>query len=151
MELMMKKILFAIMIVFFSGCSIKSAFKHDPFYEKTLKYTQRSQILNSLETKALIDAVYLNDLYKNKFQNPTFLVGVYNNFDNQLVNNEFSIYLNGKKPIKISKNIPEFIAYKNFPFYNSWMNYYLVEFPKTDKPYILEYKSKNWGEAKLIF
>jgi hypothetical protein len=147
----MKKILFIIMIIFLSGCSIKSAFKHDPFYEKTLKYTQRSQIINSLETKALIDAVYLNDLYKNKFENPTFLVGVYNNFDNQLVNNEFSIYLNGKKPIKISKKISEFIAYKNFPFYNSWMRYYIVEFPKANKPFVLEYKSKHWGKTKLIF
>jgi hypothetical protein len=151
MELKMKKILFVLMIILFSGCTIKSAFKHDPFYEKTLKYTQRAQILNSLETKALIDAVYLNDLYKNKFQNPTFLIGIYNDFDNQLINNEFSITLNEQKPIKISKKIPDFILYKNFPFYNSWMTYYLVQFPKTNKPYILEYKSIHWGEAKLIF
>jgi hypothetical protein len=147
----MRKFLFVLMIILFSGCSIKSAFKHDPFYEKTLKYTQRSQILNSLETKALIDAVYLNDLYKNKYKNPTLLIGIYNDFNNDLTNKEFSIYLNGKKPIKISKKIPEFILYKSFPFYNSWMNYYVVEFPKTKKPYVLEYKSVHWGETKLIF
>ena len=147
----MKKILLLLLIILFSGCSIKEAFKHDPFYEKTLKYTQRSQILNSLETKALIDAVYLNDLYKNKFQNPTFLIGVYNDFNNKLENQEFSIYLNNQKPIKISKNIPNFILYKHFPFYNSWMSYYIVQFPKTKRPYVLEYKSKDWGEAKLIF
>jgi hypothetical protein len=147
----MKKILFITMILFFSGCTIKSAFKHDPFYEKTLKYTQRSQILNSLETKALIDAVYLNDLYKNRFKNPTFLIGVYNNFNSELVNKEFSLYLNGQKPVKISDKIPDFILYKNFPFYNSWMKYYIVEFKKTDKPFVLEYKSSHWGETKLIF
>lgn len=147
----MKKIFLIILTVFFSGCGIQSALKHDPFYEKTLKYTQRSQILNSLETKALIDAIYLNDLYKNKFKNPTFLIGIYNDFDNTLTNQEFSIYLNSKKPIKISKKIPSFILYKQFPFYNSWMTYYLVEFPKTKKPYVLEYKSKNWGEVKITF
>jgi hypothetical protein len=147
----MKKIFLIILTVFFSGCGIQSALKHDPFYEKTLKYTQRSQILNSLETKALIDAIYLNDLYKNKFKNPTFLIGIYNDFDNTLTNQEFSIYLNSKKPIKISKNIPNFILYKQFPFYNSWMTYYLVEFPKTKKPYVLEYKSKHWGEVKITF
>ncbi|WP_024792004.1 hypothetical protein [Lebetimonas sp. JS170] len=147
----MKKFLFILLLIFFSGCSIKQALKHDPFYEKTLKYTQRTQILNSLETKALIDAVYLNGLYKNKFQNPTFLIGVYNDFDNQLINQEFSICLNGQKPVKISSKIPKFILYKIFPFYNSWMNYYLVKFPDTGKPYILEYKSKDWGEVKLIF
>ncbi|WP_156922596.1 hypothetical protein [Lebetimonas sp. JH292] len=58
----MKKLLFILLLIFFSGCSIKQALKHDPFYEKTLKYTQRAQILNSLETKSLIDAVYLNNL-----------------------------------------------------------------------------------------
>jgi hypothetical protein len=147
----MKKIFLIILTVFFSGCGIQSALKHDPFYEKTLKYTQRSQILNSLETKALIDAIYLNDLYKNKFNNPTFLIGVYNDFGNTLINKEFSIYLNSKKPLKISKNIPNFILYKQFPFYNSWMTYYLVEFPKTNKPYVLEYKSKHWGEVKITF
>jgi len=146
----MKKIFF-ILVIIFSGCSIKKAFKHDPFYEKTLKYTQRDQIINSLETRALIDAVYLNDIYKNKFQNPTFLIGVYNDFNNKLENQEFSIYLNNQKPIKISKKIPNFILYKHFPFYNSWMNYYIVEFPKTKKPYNLKYISKNWGKVKLIF
>jgi len=147
----MKKFLFIVLLILFSGCSIKTALKHDPFYEKTLKYTQRAQIINSLETKSLIDAVYLNDLYQNKFQNPTFLVGIYNDFENNLTNKEFSIYLNNQKPIKISTKIPDFIMYKSFPFYNSWMKYYLVTFPKTNKPYKLEYKSKHWGEVNLTF
>ena len=147
----MKKFLFIVLLILFSGCSIKTALKHDPFYEKTLKYTQRAQIINSLETKSLIDAVYLNDLYQNKFQNPTFLVGIYNDYENNLTNKEFSIYLNNQKPLKVSTKIPDFIMYKSFPFYNSWMTYYLVTFPKTNKPYKLEYKSKHWGEVNLTF
>ena len=147
----MKKFLFILLLILFSGCSMKSALKHDPFYEKTLKYTQRGQIINSLETKSLIDAVYLNDLYQNKFQNPTFLVGIYNDFENNLTNEEFSIYLNNQKPLKVSTKIPNFIMYKSFPFYNSWMTYYLVTFPQTHKPYNLEYKSKHWGKVNLTF
>ena len=135
----------------FNGCALKTALKKDPLYEKTLKYTRRGQIVNSLETKALIDAINLNDLYPKKFKNPTFLIGIYNNQNNVLDNKEFSIFLNGKKPIKEFKKIPEFIPYKNYPFYNAWMTYYIVIFPKTNKPYRLIYKSIHWGEAKFIF
>ncbi len=137
--------------IIFNGCAIKNAFKKDILYEKTLKYTQRGQIVNSLETKALIDAVYLNPLYPNKFKYPTFLIGVYNGFDNSIQNNEFTLTLNGKKPVKITSQIPNFIPYRYYPFYNSWMNYYIVEFNQTNKPLKLIYKSKHWGEAKLTF
>jgi len=148
----MKKLIFflSILAIAFSGCSIKKALQKDNFYEKTLKYTQRGQIVNSLETKALIDAIYLNSLYPDKFQNPTFLVGIYNDFDNKLINNEFNLTLNNKPPIKISKTIPKFLPYKLYPFYNKWMTYYMVEFNKTS-PLILKYKSQHWGEIKFIF
>jgi len=145
----MKKILL-IFLLFFSGCSIKGVLNEDPLYEKTLIHTQRGQIINSFETKALIDGIYLNPLYNN-FKNPTFLVGIYNNFDNTLINKEFNLTLNNKTPIKISKTIPDFIPYKKFPFYNKWMSYYLVEFNNTKKPFILTYKSKHWGEVNLTF
>jgi hypothetical protein len=145
----MKK--FLLIILIFTGCSIKTAIKHDPLYEKTLTYTQRGQIINSLETKAMLDAVYLNPLYPKKFKNPAFLIGVYNEMDNTLNNIEFKLMLNNQQPIKISKEIPKFILYKKFPFYNKWMNYYIVEFNNTQKPYNLIYKSKHWGEVKFIF
>jgi len=149
----MKKVILILVSTLFiiNGCALKSALKSDHLYEKTLKYTERSQILNSLETKALIDVVYLNPLYQEKFKNPTFLVGVYNNFNNTLTNSVFKITLNNKKPLDINTTIPSFIPYKYFPFYNSWMNYYLVTFPSTSKPYILKYTNKYYGSAKFIF
>lgn len=145
----MKKILL-IFLLFFSGCSIKEVLSKDPLYEKTLMYTQRGQIINSFETKALIDAIYLNPLYNN-FKNPTFLIGVYNDFDNTLINKEFNLTLNNQAPIKISKTIPNFIPYRKFSFYNEWMSYYLVEFNNTKKPLILIYKSKYWGDVTITF
>ncbi|QCI28066.1 hypothetical protein [Caminibacter pacificus] len=148
----MKKFAFLLLpfMVLLTACSIKTAFKQDPLYEKTLRYTQRGQILNSLETKALIDVVYLNPLYQDKFKNPTFLVGVYNNFDNTLNNDEFNLTINGEKPSKISQNIPKFVLYKHFPFYNSWMKYYLVE-TNTSAPFKIEYDSKHWGDVNFTF
>ncbi len=149
----MKKLLFLIIsaMILFNGCALKTALKKDPLYEKTLKYTRRGQIVNSLETKALIDAINLNDLYPKKFQNPTFLIGIYNNQNNALENKEFSILLDSKKPLKTTTIIPGFIPYKNFPFYNTWMTYYIVTFPQTDKPYKLTYKSVHWGEVNFTF
>lgn len=149
---MKKLVLFLIILNFiFSGCSVKKLIKNDPIYEKTLKYTQRGQIINSLETRALIDAVYLNPLYPKKFQNPTFLIGVYNDFNNELINNEFNLTLNNTTPTKISTDIPNFIPYKFYPFYNEWMKYYLVEFAPTNPPYKLIYKSKHWGKVEFTF
>jgi len=137
--------LFFISLIF-TGCSLKNAIKQDPIYEKTLKYTQRCQIISSFETKALIDIVYLNPLYPNKFQKPTFLIGIYNDFNNTINNIEFNLTINNK-PIKVS-SIPNYILYKNFPFYNSWMNYYLIT-TDTKSPFVIEYKSKHWGKCKI--
>jgi hypothetical protein len=146
----MRKILFLVTLFFLTACSVKTAFKKDPLYEKTLLYTQRGQIINSLETKALIDVVYLNPLYENKFKNATFLVGVYNDFNNTLINQEFNITINSKKPDKISENIPSFILYKEFPFYNNWMKYYIIE-TNSSSPYIITYSSKHWGDVNFSF
>jgi hypothetical protein len=148
----MRKLAFILLpfMLLFTACSVKTAFKKDPIYEKTLRYTQRGQIINSLETKALIDVVYLNPLYQDKFKNPTFLVGVYNEFKNTLNNEEFNLTINSKPPSKISEEIPKFVLYKNFPFYNSWMKYYIVE-TNTSAPFVIEYKSKHWGEVKFTF
>ena len=145
----MKKILL-IFLLFFNGCSIKETIKLNPIYQKTIIQTQRGQIINSFEIKALIDGIYLNPLY-NKFKNPTFLIGIYNYFNNTLINKEFNLTLNNQAPIKISKNIPNSISYKKFPFYNKWMSYYLVEFHNKKKPSILIYRSKHWGEINLTF
>jgi hypothetical protein len=147
---MRKKIIFTAIFSAFvlSGCALKPIFHQDPLYEKTLKYTQRCQILNSLETKALIDVVYLNPMYK-QLKKPTFLVGIYNGFNNTLNNTEFKLLINSK-PVKYTTKIPSYILYKNFPFYNTWMKYYLVT-TDTKAPYKVEYKSKHWGECVTTF
>lgn len=147
----MKKVALVLLMLLFAGCSVNSIVSQDKLYDNALKYTKRGEIHNSLETKALIDAVYLNPLYPDEFNETTFLIGVYNDFDNTIDNEEFNLTLNNKKPLKISTDIPKFVLYKEFPFYNNWMKYYLVEFNVTNKPFILEYKSKDWGETKLRF
>ncbi|NPA12273.1 MAG: hypothetical protein GXO62_08520 [Epsilonproteobacteria bacterium] len=144
----MKKLILVLFLIF-SGCSVKSALKQDPLYQQTLKYTKRCQIVNSLETKALIDVVYLTPLYQDKFKNQVFLIGIYNDFNNTPQNAEFTLLVNGKKA-KVSNSIPQYILYKNFPFYNEWMSYYLLK-TNSSKPVTIIYKSKHWGECKFIF
>jgi hypothetical protein len=137
-----------IFVILLTGCSLKNALKQDPLYTKTIKYTKRCQIISSLETKALIDVVYLNPLYQDKFKNQAFLIGVYNDFNNTLNNIEFNITIGNNSPT-IKTHIPNFVLYKHFPFYNNWMKYYLIETNETNLT--INYSSKDWGSCKITF
>jgi len=141
----MKKIILILFLIF-SGCSVKKILSKDLLYEKSLKHTKRCQIISSLETKAILDVVYLNPIYKDLKKN-TLLIGVYNDFNNTINNVEFNLKINNQN-ISPSKKIPPFVEYKHFPFYNNWMEYYIVTLDQKP-PYKIEYISKHWGECNL--
>ena len=63
----MKKLLFAIIMIFFVSCSdkVNEVFKKDTHYITLTQYTKRGEIVNSLETIALINVTYLNHIYNN--------------------------------------------------------------------------------------
>jgi hypothetical protein len=61
----MKKIILTIsLILFFTGCETKvnGIFQQNKQYITLMQYTKRGQIVNSLETVALINATYLNPI-----------------------------------------------------------------------------------------
>ncbi len=145
----MKRVIFLAIFIFIAGCTLKPVLNTDPLYEKALINTQRGQIINSFETKSLIDITYLNPLYPNKFKKPTFLVGVYNSLNNSLINSEFNLTINNKE-VNVSSKIPQFVIYKQFPFYNSWMKYYIIT-TNTKKPFKIVFKSKHWGNVNFTF
>jgi hypothetical protein len=155
---MFKYILIALGVIFFTGCEtkLKNVLKQDPQYVQTLQNTQRGNIVNSFETKAIIVATYLKD-----DENGThFLIGVYNDDEEigiqegGLFNKNYSLTLNELNSSKISvideKKLKE-LGIKNYPFYQKWMKYYNVDFPKSKKPYNIEYKNNLYGAVKLIF
>ena len=150
----MKKIAMFLMVILLSGCASKvsTIFQKDTTYVKLTQYTKRGQIIKSLETKALINATYINPILDNNKtkNNEIFIIGVYNSTDYKgyekggIFNPDYHLTMNGlnfTKAIKADKvklNLP------NYPFYNKWMKYYEVYFPKVNSNTLnIKYSSKE--------
>ncbi|RUM64020.1 MAG: hypothetical protein DSZ05_07930 [Sulfurospirillum sp.] len=142
------------------GCASRSGFfAPDVLEEKALAFTQKAEIYNSLEIKASLVATYLNPLLK-AYQNDKrahFLMSVfidddYSDPDKQgLFNPDYTITLNGQKPISIKPLDNEDDLLKIAPVKNVWSHYYLVTFPKpaTAKMELL-LKSQRYGASSLV-
>lgn len=161
---MFKQILIGLTIVgLFSGCVQKNAFSvfgGDSSYQKGIDYTQVGDIVHSFETKAIINATYLNPVepkvYNNKYQN--FLIGIYISDDNEnreerYINNQaYSLTLNDKAYESIEELDKKSELYNHLPLKNSYAKYYVVKFKKTEElKLILQYKHTSFGKVDLNF
>jgi hypothetical protein len=141
----MKKIsTFLIVLLFFSGCSRKNAFdefKMQKAQELSISSLQNSKILTkSGEINGIFSAIYLNEVYPEKFNGDEyFFVYFYTKDNNNKMYNPkdeiesaLNIKLNSKLPIKILK-LPEENRFSHLvDIKNSWNRYYLVAFKKSD-------------------
>lgn len=119
-------------ILFYSGCnqSATSVFKKDPLYGQYLQYTKIEKIIKHKdEVDSLFNITYLNSankkLYNDK-NNQCFLIGLYDNHESNITN--YSITLDDKNPIKISKIDINSEDSKLVPLKNRWANYYIINF-----------------------
>ncbi len=161
---MLRKSLIAVCVLFSVGCSSKSGlgiFSSDSLYEKGLEYTHVGDIVNSFETKAILNATYLNstdsDKYNDQFQN--FLVGIYITEDNEEIENKF---LNNKKYL-LTLNGSDFNKsrdlnvsddlWDHIPLKNPHAKYYVISFKKKENltPLLLEYSHQSLGKVTLSF
>ena len=160
----MKKSIFLLFIILiFSGCETKinNILQQDNQYINLMQHTKRGQIVNSLNTIALINATYLNPVLKNSKkikESEIFIIGVYNSIDNReenqsgIFNPNYNLTMNNSKWEKAEIANKNELELYNYPFYNKWMRYYKVYFPKTDEnEIILTYKHKTLGEVNLTF
>jgi hypothetical protein len=161
----MKKALFFLITLFLiTGCETKVAgVLHQSDTQITvMKNTQRGQIINSFDTIAMINATYLNPILKpddkeaQKYE--IFIVGVYNNDDIKgyekggIHNPNYSLTMNGSNYEKSVKADTVKMQLTTYPFYNPWMKYYLVYFPKVDSNIMkLTYSNKVFGKTTLTF
>ena len=158
----MKKILLAIFAIFlFTGCNSKvsDVLQKDNRYITLTQYTQRGQIVKSLETVALINATYLNHILGDNNEtknNEIFIIGVYNSNDYRgykkggIFNNHYTLTMNGMKFTKAKKADDKKLNIENYPFYNKWMKYYEVYFPHTDSDTLtIVYSNKTEGNTTL--
>ena len=155
----MKKILLVIMLLF-AGCSSKVSdiFKKDDKYITLTQYTQRGQITRSLETIALINATYLNPILgeNNKTKKyEIFIIGVYNSNDYKgyekggIHNPHYKLTMNDMNYTKAIKADEKKLNLADYPFYNKWMKYYEVYFPKTDAKILKITYSNEEGNTTL--
>ena len=161
----MKKIslIIFIILIFFSGCSNKGAFKYfksDPLYEKSLEYTKVGQIISDFETKAIINATYLNSADPKKWDNnyQNFLIGIYIFDDSddekkQFIHNpNYKLSLNKKAPYKIKELKKTSYLYGHIPLFNSHAKYYIISFKKDENSTLnLTYENKYYGKTQLQF
>jgi hypothetical protein len=145
--------------LFFTGCSTKiGMLEKDKRYTTLMQYTKRGEIVKSLETVALINATYLNHILdKNETANSeVFIIGVYNSNDYSdykkggIFNPHYKLTMNDNNFTKVVKADKIKLNLSNYPFYNKWMKYYKVYFPKTDKSSLkIVYSNKTEGNVTL--
>jgi hypothetical protein len=140
---MIKRVLIFLLVILFSGCNTKvnEVFNKDTKYITLMQYTKRAEIVNSLETIAIINITYLNPIIKKSsddvIDSEIFIVGVYNSNDYKghkkggLNNPNYTLTMNDINFTKASKVDLVKLNIKNYPFYNKWMKYYKVYFPKS--------------------
>ena len=144
-------------LIFGTGCSFKTAFTEpDTVLQKSLTWTKKGEIYNSLEIKASVFATYLNPLGKAKSSHDEFVVSIFVDDDFKekkkagLHNPDISLSLGGVKPLSV-KELDEDSEYKKLvPFKNEWAHYYLVKFPKSTQK-VLILKSQRYGKTQLKF
>jgi hypothetical protein len=156
---MFNKILPLIFVfVFFMGCS-KTAmemFSEDGVYQKGLEHTQVGDIVQSLETKAILNATYLNLVDEKKWsnENHNFLVGIYiANGDREFIENkDYNLKLNGNTYISAKEVLKTDNIYQHIPLKNPHAKYYFVTFNKDKQESLqLTYSNKTTGEVSLNF
>ncbi len=153
----------SLLMILFSGCSdkiYKEFMNEDKLYEQTLLYTQKGEIISSLETKSVIVATYLNRLDKqfDKKDKEYFLIALYNekNFGRKkegLDQKNCLIYLkDGNMPIEIKELKKDDEILKYTPVHSGWFKYYLIAFnAQKTKKLTLICENKRFGKTSLTF
>jgi len=139
----MKKILLSFLVLFFVGCTSKvsEVFKKDDKYVTLMQYTKRGQLVKSLDTIALINVTYLNPILEENNEtknNEIFIIGVYNSNDYKkpkeggVFNPHYKLTMNDLNFTKAEVADKIKLNLTDYPFYNKWMKYYKVYFPKVE-------------------
>ena len=137
----MKKIILALITIFFIGCSsqVSDVFQKDTRYITLTQYSKRGQLVKSFDTIALINATYINPILGETNEtknNEVFIIGVYNSNDYKqydkggIFNPNYTLTMNDMNFTKATKADKVKFSIKSYPFYNKWMKYYKVDFPK---------------------
>jgi hypothetical protein len=154
---MYKTLFLSILSTIFIGCSSTSALKHfqkDEIYTKSMQYSQKADLLYKNEQKAILWAVYLNNLDEKEFttKEEFFIVSLYfiDSDTQSLDENSYDFTLNGKTYKSIEKIEKDDPKYKDLLSRNSWGSYYLIKFDELKKIYDLNLKLSNPNTSTVL-
>ncbi|MFA6144790.1 MAG: hypothetical protein WCW84_03915 [Sulfurimonas sp.] len=149
-------------IVGFSGCAQKGAFdmfKMDEAHERSVEQLRTGAILESLETKALVSAIYLNPVYPQTYTDGEYFIGAFY-FSKGLRNVKkwdietfgYSLTLNGKKATSIEELKESDPKRALIPVQNNWNKYYFIRFDSVQEGNLtLVLESNQTGSVALSY
>jgi len=156
-------------VLFMSGCSKTTAFDFfstDAYYEKSVSNMRTASLIKAGETKAILHAVYLNNVDEKEFHTQEyFFVAIHiideekKGFDNPNYTLKMIEKVNignytslEARALSITKLNEESRIMKNMPIKNKWSHFYLVKFAEVDEDVLtLSFESKKYGKAKMNF
>ena len=161
-NIILKWFLLLLTSLLFVGCtSVKNedvllSFHNNLKYHQTLRKTEKVQLYDNNETKAMLTATYL---YTPTFENndtrdEVFIVGIHleEETTSSLDKENYHLTLNNTvaKEVKLLHRGDSVL--KNISFVTNWGSYYLVTFPHTKmKSFNLVFESSDYGKGILHF
>ena len=144
--------LFFAFLLFFTGCSQKQNFQtlinEDRVYTHAVGYTKKAVLQKDGISIAVATITYLNSLYGDRFSDGEyFFVGLQLEDGENILSQEVAmLYLDNPQSLQFSahKRVDDFYAkptqvipvekdqFLELPLRNSWSDYYIVKFEKTD-------------------
>lgn len=131
-------ILSFIALLTMTGCADKGAFdffKMDAAHERSVEQLRTGSILLSLETKAIISALYLNPVYPDQYKDSEyFIAAIY--FENDIRGIKqrnmndigYHLTLNGKEPVEVEELRENDLRRNLIPVRNTWNRYYMIRY-----------------------
>ncbi len=144
------------------GCGARHTmhyFEKDNYFERAMNNMQTGTMVQSLETKAILHAIYLNHVDPKLYNDGEyFFIGTYIADDFRdpskqgLFNELFWLKLNGLVPLKIEELEEDNVLRKSMPLVSRWNRYFRVKF-KTSKSNLLKltYENARYGKIVLTY
>lgn len=151
-----------IALIGFSGCAQKGTFdlfKMDEAHERAVEQLRTGAIVQSLETKAIISAIYLNPIYPQTYNDGEYFVGaIYFERDNRdlkkldLYEHGYSLTLNGQKATRLEELKESDPRRSLIPVQNNWNKYYFIRFDSIPVgPLTLLLENNQTGSVALSY
>lgn len=155
-------VLCLIALLTMSGCAEKGAFdlfKMDKAHERSIEELRTDSIVLSLETKAIISALYLNPVYPEQYKDGEhFIAAIYFENDNRSVKQRdfkdigYRLTLNGQEPVEIEELREKDLRRSLIPIRNTWNRYYLIRYKNfSEGALMLQLENNQTGKVVLNY